>query len=77
MTIDELVNEYNAKEKEQLERLKVIFATVKARSGFREVVFENGVHWSNCWSGESERLDLLTYFKNISREITRVEPGGE
>lgn len=75
--IDQLVQEYNAAELVQQDRLTRLFLLVNARKGFRFVRFSNAIPWSNCW--ESERMDL-TLARQVNQRtclITEVIPGGE
>ncbi len=74
--IEELIEQYNTVEAEQQARLRQLFALVKARAGFREVLFASRVQWTNCWNMESPRFDEL-YFQQLTREIVKFSLGEE
>jgi hypothetical protein len=78
MDLQTLVDEYNATELQQTARLRAIFAQVKARKGYRHILFNQGGDMlNNCWDMPNERLDDETYLKKYNREISEVIPGEE
>ena len=71
--IEQLRQEINQAQAEQVERLNRLYRLVRARSGYRAVIF-NGSNWTNCWDGP-ERLILPRLVDPRSGVIIEVIPG--
>jgi hypothetical protein len=77
MDLQTLINEYNATELQQAARLRAIFALVKARKGYRHILFNQGGDMlNNCWD-LPDKMDGPTFLDKYNREISEVVPGEE
>jgi hypothetical protein len=74
--ITQLVNEYNAAEAAQEERLTRLYDLLDARKGYRKVDFGGGHVWSNAW-GRGDRRDLAqqAFIDVMVRPITEIVTG--
>lgn len=77
-TIQELIDKYNETERQQQARLKELFNILKARHGYRHILFNQGGDMlNNCWDLPNGKLDDEYYLNKYNREISEVQPGNE
>jgi hypothetical protein len=75
---NKLIEEYNAIEAEQTERLRALFDFVNARKGYRAVKFGQSEMWSNCWGISTLKTNVHRQFvDSLARPITEFVPGEE
>lgn len=76
--IEQLIEEYNAVEAEQRERLIRLYGLIDARTGYRRVGFSDFT-WSNCWGWPAETYEeaLRKFVAPLVREIVSADLGGE
>jgi hypothetical protein len=73
--IQQIVDAYNATEKEQAARLRELFYILKARTGRRYIKFDGQADMlDNCWD-LPDRLDGMVYLDRMNRAIVEVEQG--
>jgi hypothetical protein len=75
--LQKIIDEYNAAEAKQTERLKEIFDLIDARKGYRRVDFGGVEVWSNCWDRENKEAVYTNSIYNIARPITEVITGND
>ena len=74
--INTLVEEYNAAEIEQKERLIQLYDLLEARKGYRHVKFSGSGQWSNAWGRTARRdLALQSFIDPMVELIEEVKAG--
>lgn len=76
--IQNLIDEYNAAEDEQQQRLARLFLLIAGRFGYRHVKFGVGHMWSNCWEHETQRAQEIALERHVdplTMKITDVVRG--
>ena len=73
--IDLLVKEINDAEALQIARRQQLYELLKKRHGFKHVIFQNKMDWSNCWDFNHPVIERNYWSMDQSiKEITKGDP---